>query len=113
MVDLAEPLRALLGHAGDHRAQLLELGPHLDSHLIEAGVDDVLLGAELGNGLLAGLLGDGAELLAAEHRRLFDRGVHGGIAFGHGLAAQFDHRQRDGIPDGLIGAGRRSHGRRG
>ena len=35
LVDLAEPLGALLGQAGDHPAQLLELGAHLDAHLVE------------------------------------------------------------------------------
>ena len=89
--------------AGDHRAELLELGAHLDAHLVEPRVDDVLLGAELGHRLLPRLLGDGAELLAVEHGGLLERGVHCGIAFASGLGAQFDERQRDRVAHRLVG----------
>ena len=82
LVDLPEALGARRAELGDQRAEALQLGAHLDPDLVEAGVDDVLLRRQVG--LHAGGHGAGrrAELLAVEHRRLLQRGPHGGVALG-------------------------------
>ena len=88
---------------------LVELGAHLGVHLVESGIDDVLLRAEVGRGLLLhlrarrvevglDLAGRGhelgvlafhrrLELLALEERRLLEGGLDRGIALGRGLLA--------------------------
>ena len=120
-VDLAELLGAALPELANQVAEAVHLRPQLVLHLVEPGVDDVLLrrqlalsGRELGAELLPleepGLLqelpmvgGDLVELLALDHGRLLERGVDGGVPLGHGLLAGGGARAGRGRPADVHG----------
>ncbi len=61
-------------------------------HLVEPGIDDVLLRRQVGRDLLMDLGGRGAELFALEHGALLERSRHGGVTFGSRLFADLGDR---------------------
>ena len=117
LVHLAELLGVALAQLPDEVPEPLHLRPQLGLHLVQPGVDHVLLGrervlagGEVGAQLLllaqAGLVhelavvgGDLLQLLALQHGRLLQRGLDGGVALGHRLLLHRgdggDHRCRD------------------
>ena len=104
LVDLPEALGAGRAQLGDQRAEPLQLGAHLRPHLVEAGVDDVLLRRQVGLHVGGHGRGRAAELLAVEHGGLLERGAHRGIALGAGARRDLG----DGVVDGgLHGVGER------
>ena len=112
LVHLAELLGVALAQLPDELPEPLHLRPQLRLHLVQPGVDDVLLGGELllaggevGAELLllaeAGLVhqlamvgGDLLQLLALEHGGLLQRGLDRGVPLGHRLL--LDGRDRGG-----------------
>ena len=86
---------------GDQRAQPLQLGAHLRPHLVEPGVDDVLLRRQVG------LHADGAaepscsRLSTAD---LLERGPHRGVALGRRPGRQLGQRRGEGLVDGVVDA---------
>ncbi len=97
--DLAEVLGARSAERGDHLAQLGELGSHLRVHLVEAGVDDVLLRGQLRRGLFASGRGEGAELFTLERGGLVQRRIDRRVALGRSLQPRFCHSASHGRVD--------------
>jgi hypothetical protein len=64
-------------------------------HLVEAGVDHVLLRRQLRRGLLAGGERQRPELLALEDGGLLERSLHRSVALGHRLVADLCNRVLD------------------
>ena len=68
-------------------------------HLVEPGVDDVLLRRQVGRDLLMDLGGRGAELLPLQDGALLECGRHRGVTFGRRLLAHLGDRVVDGGVD--------------
>ena len=107
--DLAEVLGAGPAERADHLAELGEFGAHLGVHLVEPGVDDVLLRREFGGGLVAGGGRQGSELLALEDRRLLQRRLDRSVTLGGRLQPGLGDGAADGGIDrqlqGFVGGG--------
>ena len=82
LVDLAEALGARRAELGDQRAEALQLGAHLDAHLVEAGVDDVLLRRQVGLHALVTVLAAEPSCSRLSTAACSSAAPHGGVALG-------------------------------
>ena len=102
LVDLAEALGAGRAQLADQRAQPLQLGAQLDADLVEPGVDDVLLGRQVGLHAGGDVVRRRAQLLAVEHRGVLQRSAHGGVSIVRRTQRHLVHRRVHGIGECLV-----------